>query len=357
MKSPLVSIIVPVYNTEQYLCKCLDSLINQSYHNLEIICVNDGSSDNSLDILNKYASIDNRIKVFCKQNGGVSETRNYGLSHMSGDYHMFIDSDDWLDSEAIEDSVAAIIRENADCVMFSYTKEFGQSSVPVKIFNEGNLVLDAAEIRDRLLRRTLGPLGLELSRPQDCDLTVTPCMQLFKSPKFKGISFFDIRKLCTFEDGIYQIDVFSRCDRFCYIDKPYYHYRKTNTGSITTKYNPQLSEKWKNLFKVLEQKADEYAKEPKEHARFKEAIDNRIAVAILPLGLNEVRAQKNIFQKAASLADIVKDPIYNRPLGKLTISQMPLSWKLFFFLAKKNMFRTLTAMLSAIEYARTHYQK
>lgn len=357
MDLPLVSIIIPVYNSEQFLCQCLDSLVTQSYHNIEIICVNDGSSDNSLNILNNYASRDKRVKVLCKQNGGVSDTRNYGLSHMSGNYHMFIDSDDWLDSEAIEACVATIIRENADCVMFTYTKEFGQSSVPVKIFKEGNLVLDMSEIRDRLLRRTLGPVGLELSRPQDCDLTVTPCMQLFKSSKFKGISFYDIRKLCTFEDGIYQIDIFSRCNRFCYIDKPYYHYRKTNAGSITTKYNPQLSEKWKNLFKVLEQKAEQYAEDKIELATFKEAIDNRIAVAILPLGLNEIRAPKNIFQKAASLAKIVNDPIYNRPLGKLTISQMPLSWKLFFFLAKKNMFRTLTAMLSAIEYARTHYQK
>lgn len=357
MDSPLVSIVVPVYNTEQYLRQCLDSLINQSYHNIEIICVNDSSPDNSLSILNEYAARDSRIKVYTKPNGGVSDTRNYGLRHISGDYYMFIDSDDWLDSGTIESCVFTIIRENADCVMFSYTKEFGQNSVPVNIFEENYLQLNTEGIRKRLLRRIFGPNVKELTRPQDCDLTVTPCMQLFRSDKYCGISFFDIRKLSSFEDGIYQIDIYSDCERFVYLGKPLYHYRKTNSGSITTKHNPQLPQKWKNLFKVLEQKAEEYATNENELADFKSAIDNRIAVAILPLGLNEVRASKSIFQKAASLADIINEPVYNRPINKLNTGQMPLPWKLFFFLAKKKMFKTLAIMLSAIEYARTHYQK
>lgn len=357
MKSPLVSIIVPVYNTEQYLCKCLDSLINQSYQNLEIICVNDGSPDNSLSLLNNYVIRDSRIKIYSKPNGGLSDARNFGMRYISGEYFMFIDSDDWIDEKTIEECVDAILKEDAECLMFSYTKEFLDNSVPISVFSEKCFRWNRDFIRQNLLRRTFGPIGSELKRPQNCDITVSAWMQLFRSDKFKNITFYDNRELGTFEDGVYQIDVYSHCNLFCYIDKPYYHYRKTNTGSITTKYNPQLPEKWKKLFTVLEQKAEKYATDKDELATFKEAIENRIAVAILPLGLNEIRAPKNIFQKAASLAKIVNDPIYNRPLGKLTISQMPLSWKLFFFLAKKNMFRTLTAMLSAIEYARSHYQK
>lgn len=355
--SPKISIVVPVYNTEQYLCQCLDSLINQNYNNIEIICVDDSSPDNSLSILNEYAVRDPRIKVYTKQNGGVSDTRNYGLKHISGDYYMFIDSDDWLDSGTIESCVGTIIRENADCIMFSYTKEFGQNSVPVKIFEEDYLKLNGEEIRKRLLRRIFGPNGNELKRPQDCDLTVTPCMQLFRSDKYCDISFFDIRKLSSFEDGIYQIDIYSNCERFIYLGKPFYHYRKTNTGSITTKHNPHLSEKWKNLFKVLAQKAEEYAINEVELMTFREAINNRIAVAILPLGLNEIRASKSIFQKAASLAHIINDSVYNRSINKLDTRQMPLPWKFFFFLAKKKMFKPLAIMLSVIEYVRTHYQK
>ena len=357
MHQPLVSIVVPVFNTEQYLQQCLDSLINQTYRNIEIICVNDGSPDNSQLLLEDYASRDPRVKVYIKPNGGISDTRNFGMRYISGDYFMFIDSDDWLELDAIEESINTITDNNADCLMFGYIKEFIDSSVPVSPLGKADLCWKGAEIRKNLLRRTFGPVGPELNRPQDCDITVSPCMQLFRSAKFREILFYDNRKLGTFEDGVYQIDVFSRCDCFCYIDKAFYHYRKTNLGSITTKHNPQLPQRWKKLFNVLNDKAREYAVNSDEMSEFREAIDNRIAVAILPLGLNVIRAHQNIFQEAASLAKIVNDPIYKRPLDKLTISQMPLSWKLFFTLAKNKLFKPLALMLSMIEYARTHYQK
>lgn len=96
MNNPKISIIVPVYNTQDYLPKCLDTLINQTYQNIEIICVNDGSDDESLKLLNDYAQKDNRIKVLTQENAGASVARNYGLSVATGDYVSFIDSDDWV---------------------------------------------------------------------------------------------------------------------------------------------------------------------------------------------------------------------------------------------------------------------
>ncbi len=96
MCNPKISIIVPVYNTQEYLPKCLDTLINQTYSNLEIICVNDGSVDDSLALLNEYAEKDERIKVLSQENAGASVARNLGLSVATGDYVSFIDSDDWV---------------------------------------------------------------------------------------------------------------------------------------------------------------------------------------------------------------------------------------------------------------------
>lgn len=97
--NPLISLIVPVYNVEKYLERCLDSLIGQTLADIEIICVNDGSQDRSLEILQEYASHDSRIRVFDQANSGVSVARNNALKHVKGKFYMFVDSDDWLDPE------------------------------------------------------------------------------------------------------------------------------------------------------------------------------------------------------------------------------------------------------------------
>ena len=102
MNTPLISIIVPVYNAEAYLNRCIDSILEQSIQDFEVILVNDGSKDSSEAICKEYASQDNRIRVFSKPNGGVSSARNLGLDNASGEYIMFVDADDWLDKDAIE---------------------------------------------------------------------------------------------------------------------------------------------------------------------------------------------------------------------------------------------------------------
>lgn len=114
-----ISVIVPVYNVAEYIPKCLDSLINQTYQNLEIICVNDGSKDNSLEILNEYKKKDKRIKVIDKENGGVSSARNAGLKVCKGGYITFIDSDDYLDLNVYEKSIDKMKKENADVLFYT----------------------------------------------------------------------------------------------------------------------------------------------------------------------------------------------------------------------------------------------
>lgn len=113
MANKLVSIIVPVYNVEKYLPKCVDSLINQTYKNVEIILVDDGSTDQSGNICDTYLEKDNRIVVLHKKNGGLSDARNFGIEHAKGDYYSFVDSDDYLKEQTIEYLVDAA--ENNDC--------------------------------------------------------------------------------------------------------------------------------------------------------------------------------------------------------------------------------------------------
>ena len=108
MKLPLISIIVPVYNTAPWLRRCLDSICAQSYRNLEILCVNDGSTDNSAEILAEYAARDSRIKVIYQPNAGLAAARNTGLEHATGEWVTGVDSDDWVDTQTYEKAVACI---------------------------------------------------------------------------------------------------------------------------------------------------------------------------------------------------------------------------------------------------------
>lgn len=121
-----ISVIIPVYNTEEYLPRCLDSIINNDYKELEIICVNDGSTDNSLSVLRKYEQNDNRIKVIDVPNGGVSNARNIGLKNASGSFIAFIDSDDWVHRQYFDILITFQKKTNADIVSadFSETDSF-----------------------------------------------------------------------------------------------------------------------------------------------------------------------------------------------------------------------------------------
>ena len=118
--NPKVSIIIPVYNVKQYLAEALDSVINQTYDNLEIIVVDDGSDDGSEIICEEYAQKDNRIKLIHRENGGLSAARNTGLDNMTGEYVAFLDSDDVFLPEAIKKSLNALLSNNVDCVDFQH---------------------------------------------------------------------------------------------------------------------------------------------------------------------------------------------------------------------------------------------
>lgn len=116
---PLVSIIIPVYNVEKYLKKCVDSLLNQSYRNIEVLLVNDGSTDSSPDICDYYCAIDDRVKCFHKVNGGQGSARNVGIKNASGVFLYFLDSDDYIDSSLFSSVIPYMLENNLDLCFFS----------------------------------------------------------------------------------------------------------------------------------------------------------------------------------------------------------------------------------------------
>lgn len=119
-----ISVIIPVYNCAPFLSRCLESIINQTYRNWEAICINDGSKDNSGEILDTYALKDERIKVIHKQNEGVSKARNTALEHMTGEYAIFVDSDDFLHPQLMDICIYFAQKDKSDMVAFTYNRKY-----------------------------------------------------------------------------------------------------------------------------------------------------------------------------------------------------------------------------------------
>lgn len=122
MFQPVISIIVPIYNAEKFIEKCLKTLIEQSYKNIEIICINDGSEDKSINIISKYAEFDERIIIVNKKNSGVSVARNHGIQIAKGEYIMFVDADDFLEKNACELLIKRALKIDADIIQFNHKK-------------------------------------------------------------------------------------------------------------------------------------------------------------------------------------------------------------------------------------------
>lgn len=158
---PLISIIVPVYKVEEYLCRCIDSLITQTYKYIELILVDDGSPDKCGDICEEYALKDSRIKVIHKKNGGLSDARNVALPIINGDYISFVDSDDWVSPYYIENLYNAIIKDESDLAI-SWFENVSEDK-PIQS-NAGNL-LDSYESTNSYgcLKKMLYQDGVETS--------------------------------------------------------------------------------------------------------------------------------------------------------------------------------------------------
>jgi len=138
----LVSIIIPVYNVERHLTRCLESVISQSYRNIEIIVINDGSPDNSQEIIDSFAQKDSRIRPFSQKNTGLSGARNTGMKHANGDYLYFLDSDDFISSNAIEKLISG--SNNADIVIGNYSIYENEKRITQREAIPNRLIPDAA---------------------------------------------------------------------------------------------------------------------------------------------------------------------------------------------------------------------
>lgn len=218
---PKVSIIVPVYNCEEYLDEAIKSLLNQTLKEIEIIVVNDGSRDNSLLIANKYKDIDNRVKVVSQDNQGVSVARNFGLSIAKGEYIGFIDGDDWIESDMYKMLYDVAIRDNLDLVISDFEQELDGKNIVNKLDIPINSILTEKHILNEILYKFLIH-----------DKLNTVCNKLYKSKIIKDYNIRFPKGVALGEDGSFNINYFSSIKSLKYIDYCGYHYREVE-GSAT----------------------------------------------------------------------------------------------------------------------------
>lgn len=223
----LVSVIVPVYNVEKYLSECIDSIRQQTYKNIEILIIDDGSTDGSANICDKFAQVDNRIKVIHKKNGGLSDARNVGICAASGEYLSFIDSDDYIESDMIECLYNSCIGHHADISICGRVCEIEGSENNFYLFTDFFGVLTSTEaVKDLLVQK-------------NCDSAAWD--KLYKADLFTNIRY---PKGVLHEDLNVTVQLLAQCRNVAYIDKALYHYRIRN-GSICNQF---FSEKKFDLY-------------------------------------------------------------------------------------------------------------
>lgn len=219
MEEGLISVIVPTYNVEQYLAACIDSVLSQSYRYVELIVVNDGSNDFSQKIAETYAEQDQRVKAYIFEHEGLSEARNHGLSVATGEYIVFVDSDDMLLPGALEELLKILEEKGADVAEGKMVR--GKVHQVVKSMKHPKIWEYDKEkaIEDVLYQKRL---------------KASVCGKLFKRELFEGLEF---EKGLMYEDLNIIYRIFERCEKIVATDYPVYFYRETE-GSILNSWQP-----------------------------------------------------------------------------------------------------------------------
>ena len=245
-KDSLISVIVPIYKVERYLNACVDSIVNQTYSNLEIILVDDGSPDRCPEICDEYARLDNRIKVIHQENGGLSAARNSGIDVARGEFLTFIDSDDFVAKNYVELLYDGMLKFDADISIASFCT----------FTKEGELEIQSNELpfveitRDECFRR-YGSLNAELSMP-----FISACNKLYKKDFFASIRF-PIGKL--YEDAFTTYKIIDKAKKIVFTPSKLYFYRinpQSILGQSFNKKHFEMVEAFRSGFEFFNQKGD-----------------------------------------------------------------------------------------------------
>lgn len=242
----LISVVIPVYNVEKYLQRCVTSVTEQSYSNLEIILVDDGSVDKSGAICDDFAKKDKRIRVIHKENEGLGLTRNVGIKAATGNYICFIDSDDYIAREYIETIYSDLKKSSADVCYCGHTKDIS-GKYEIRKNPLAGKVYSGNEIKEKVIPRMCG------CRIGNDNIEMSSCMAIYSTNLIKkNVLAFPSEREFISEDLIFNINYLSQCDKIRISDNVGYFY-VTVESSLTRKYDPnRLSKQIVMTQKVIE---------------------------------------------------------------------------------------------------------
>lgn len=234
----MISVIVPIYNAAQYISRAIDSVLAQDQRDFELILINDGSTDNSLDICNQYVQKDRRIHVVDQKNNGVSSARNSGLQHSKGDYVCFIDADDWVGDNYLSALLAAVSKSNFDFAISNIKKH-----LPHKI-------LDGRPFTKKMLKsETFAPE--DFFEKENFILGNPPFGKLFKKSIIEKYQLRFDETLKNGEDFIFVLQYALQCKSIIFVNEYTYNYNLQSESSVTQKY-------FKNYYQHLKNTKDAY---------------------------------------------------------------------------------------------------
>ena len=328
IKNPLISIIVPVYNAELYITKCINSLITQTYKNIEILLINDGSTDKTLMLITKISKNNERIKILAQENSGPSKARNFGLTTASGKYIAFIDADDYVDEKYIEILVENIKKNKSDLVVTDYVEDKGEVRRNIELFSFLNKD-NEAKVDIKIVEEITVKLGGLVWG------------KLFKKNIIDNLNLKFDENLKMSEDLLFVLEYVTRIERISKAKGNYYFYNIQNQSSITHNYDTELFnqqlqvtkkvkiiiEKYKNINFDIDEIINFRFKSAVMYAIYKESISSRSYKEKLKniesfINNEEIKNNARKFTKQGPIDKlIVKSIIKKRPVSLYLLTQ------------------------------------
>lgn len=322
-KQPLVSIIIPVYNAEQYLKECIDSVWNQTYEDLDIVLVDDGSKDNSPKMCDKYARKDGRIQVIHKENGGLVSAWKAGVEKAKGDYVVFLDSDDWIDLFMIEDMVNHATGKGKEIVCGNYIIEKENQSIAVKQPLEPD-VYDRKRIERKILPCLLGN--------EERIIHFSRCMKLISKELISNNMKFSDEKLTMGEDVGIMIPTIMDAEYLVVMeDAFYYHYRFVD-ASMVHKYNALMYEKVELLYENLKETIQKKISEEKQKETYLESLKKEYVFLLFYVLKNELRGPKEACSKR--IQEMIEKANKEKGLKEIKVEVNSKANKLLYYILK-----------------------
>ena len=329
----LISIIVPIYNVEKYLNKCIESIVNQTYENIEIILIDDGSNDNSGIICDEYAKKDNRIIVVHKENGGVSSARNKGLKIAKGEWISFVDADDWIEQTFCQTLLNKVTQEQADIAVCGYNRITDNRIEKINANNQ-EVFLNSNEYLVKSLNPQTG-FGF-------CH------MKLIKKEVLKSISFNE--RIEVGEDALFNIQLSTYIKKAVFLKQPLYNYR-INNQSVVKRYDENYANKYLKSMKIIEEYIwQEYNEENEENIEIKQNYYNFVAYHIMLIIVNYCYHPDNKMcnaQRKNMLKEVINNDLFIIGLKKSNYNNISLTRKITLYTLKHKLY-WLTAIICKI---------